>query len=134
MRDKRKKRYKVSNEDAERVKKLSGFGLTHEQIAQVIGITRPTLTKYYEHELELGKAEALETATNALFFNIKKGKEASIFFYLKCRHRWSEKAQELTDETIEKIAMGVNRARNMSHSEWEELVQKEQEKTKQKTE
>ena len=43
-----------SNENKEMVAKLSGLGLTHIQIASVLGISRTTLYKHYKEELESG--------------------------------------------------------------------------------
>ena len=111
---------------------MSGFGLSQDQIALVMQIDRNTLAKYYKEELVLGKAEAFALATNSLFSNIKKGKEASIFFYLKCQHRWSEKAPELSDDTISRIVAGVGRSRSMSHEEWTKYAQEQKEKSKRK--
>ena len=45
-----------SNENKEMVSKLSGLGLTHIQIASVLGISRTTLYKHYKEELDSGKA------------------------------------------------------------------------------
>jgi hypothetical protein len=120
------------DEERERVKQLSGFGLTQEQIALVMKMHIQTLRKHYSEELAAGKAEALELATKYLFTNIKKGKEPSIFFYLKCQHRWSEKAPEISDDTIDRIAAGVNRPREMGYEEWKEFADKQRAKSKQK--
>jgi hypothetical protein len=121
-----------TKEQRKQVKTLSGFGLSQDQIALVMQIDRNTLAKYYKEELVLGKAEAFALATNSLFSNIKKGKEASIFFYLKCQHRWSEKAPELSDDTISRIVAGVGRSRSMSHEEWTKYAQEQKEKSKRK--
>lgn len=94
-------------EQRKQVKTLSGFGLSQDQIALVMGMDRNTLAKHYKEELVLGKAEAFALATNSLFSNIKKGKEASIFFYLKCQHKWSEKAGE--NATPKTVTVNVKR-------------------------
>lgn len=81
----------ITDEQRKQVQTLSGYGLNQEQIARMLGISRQTLSKHCKVELERGKDVAFTTATTALFNNIKKGKEASIFFYLKTQHQWREK-------------------------------------------
>lgn len=83
----------LTDEQRKQVQTLSGYGLNQEQIAVMLGMCRQTLAKHCEIELEKGKAVALTTATTALFNNIKKGKEASVFFYLKTQHNWREKSE-----------------------------------------
>lgn len=79
-----------TNKEKERVEKLAGYGLTHEQICNILQITRPTLVKWYDKELKAGKDVAIELVLDSLFYNIKKGKEASIIFYCKTRLGWKE--------------------------------------------
>lgn len=81
---------KPTEEQRKQIQTLAGFGLTQEQIARVIGIDRKTLAKYCSEDYAKGKDIALTQAVQSLFHNIKKGKEASIFFYLKTQHRWRE--------------------------------------------
>jgi transposase len=83
---------KLTDEQRRRVKTLSGYGLSQEQIASLEGIHVQTLRKHCKEEMEKGKAEAYATAVNSLFANIKKGKEASLIFYLKTQHRWTERS------------------------------------------
>jgi len=82
---------KPTNEQKKQVQTLAGYGLNQEQIARVLDMCRQTLAKHCAQELERGKDLAFAQATTALFNNIKKGKEASVFFYLKTQHGWREK-------------------------------------------
>lgn len=82
-----------TEEQRKQVQTLSGYGLNQEQIARMLGMHRETLRKHCKLELEKGKDVAFTTATTSLFANIKKGKEASIFFYLKTQHNWREKSE-----------------------------------------
>lgn len=81
---------KPTDEQRKQIQTLAGFGLTQEQIARVLGMHRETLRKHALEDFERGKDLALTQAVQSLFANIKKGKEASIFFYLKTQHRWRE--------------------------------------------
>jgi predicted transcriptional regulator len=84
---------KITDEQRKQVQTLAGYGLNHEQIARMLGITRQTLAKHCKEELAKGKDVAYTTAVNALFDNIKRRKEASIFFYLKTQHCWRERQE-----------------------------------------
>lgn len=79
-----------TEEQRRQVETLSGYGLTQEQIARMLKLSLPTLRKWCHHEMKSGKDKAYTQAVNSLFSNIKKGKEASIFFYLKTQHCWRE--------------------------------------------
>lgn len=81
---------KFSPEDRKKIRYLAGLTLSQEEIAKTFGCDRDTLKKHCAEELELGKVEAKQLAVGKLFGNIKKGKEASIMFYLKTQHRWKE--------------------------------------------
>ncbi len=86
--------FEVTDEQRMQVKTLAGYGLNQNQIASILEITRQTLAKHFSVELEKGKSLALAQAASSLFNNIKKGKEASIFFYLKTQGGWREQQQQ----------------------------------------
>ena len=70
-----------------------GMGLTHEQIAMMLSISRPTLEKYYRAELDKGEAEMnLNVATNLYTMATGTDRNAvtAAIFWLKTRGRWSE--------------------------------------------
>lgn len=99
----------ISDERRKEIRKLAGYGLTIEQMASVLGIHRNTLTKHCKDDIEKGKAEAFHFAVNSLFSNIKKGKEASLIFYLKTQHRWKEVQQtELTGADNAALIPSIN--------------------------
>jgi IS30 family transposase len=82
-----------TEEQRRQVETLSGYGLTQEQIARMLGVHVQTLRKHCDLEMKSGKDRAYTQAVNSLFANIKKGKEASIFFYLKTQHHWRERSE-----------------------------------------
>lgn len=84
---------KFTDEQRKQVQTLSGYGLSQDQISRMLEIDRNTLKKHFKAELEKGKDIALSQALNSLFSNIKKGKEASLIFYLKTQHGWKEKTE-----------------------------------------
>ena len=89
-------RFRVSEEKRATVRALAGYGLKHEQIAQLIGIRSPkTLRKYFYHELASGTAEANAQVAQTLYKMATSGSDTgATIFWLKTRARWSETAQE----------------------------------------
>lgn len=79
--------------DAQRelVKKLSGIGVPQKDICVIIGISKPTLHKYYRHELDLGLAEVNAKVATYLFKHVEAGNLGATIFWLKARAGWREK-------------------------------------------
>lgn len=93
----KKQTTKPSHQPAEETKRqietLSGFGLTQDQIALVIGLSPPTLRKYYEHEISSGKAKACAQIAKTLFQQATKADKPNMsaaIFWLKCQAGWKE--------------------------------------------
>ena len=83
----------ITDEDKELVRKLSGLGITHNQICSIMNITKPTLYKYYQTQLDLGKAQAnTKVAENLFRMATGTGREAvtSAIFWLKTQAGWRE--------------------------------------------
>lgn len=53
-------------------------GMSHDSIALALGITRPTLAKYFDAELTTGAAQKRLDALDALFVAAKKGNVSAI--------------------------------------------------------
>ena len=86
---------KVNREEsvAEMVKSLSGLGITHEQMCAIVKISSPTLYKYYQEELQEGKANAnAQKARNLFKIATGSGREAvtACIFWLKTQAKWKE--------------------------------------------
>lgn len=103
MVDKKRKQGRPSKEpngeQRHQIETLAGYGLTEEEIASVMRLSIPSIKKYCKEEIVRGRNTAKTLVTQSLFANIKKGKEASIFFWLKCRARWSERAGDMAAES-----------------------------------
>ena len=87
------KNSKKNDETARMVKQLSGIGVTHEMICSIANISKPTLYKYYDEELKLGKAQSTVTVANNLYrMATGDGKEAltASIFWLKTQAGWKE--------------------------------------------
>lgn len=81
---------KISEQDRGEIKRLAGLGLTVEEIATIKGISARTLYNRCAAEMKEGKTSAKALVISRLMQNIKDGKEASIFFYLKTQCGWKE--------------------------------------------
>lgn len=87
---------KIINKDknkAKQVENLSGLGLTHEQIANFIDLSRNTLVKYYSQELLKGKAKANAQVSSNLFriaTGDGNGAVTAAIFWLKCQAFWKD--------------------------------------------
>ena len=111
---------KKTEELTRMVSKLSGMGITHEQICLIAGITRPTLNKYYSEELKVGKAQATATITSKLFSiatsDTKQALGACIF-WLKTQAGWKEtdvvEINNVSDENekFEKLVKSVRQSK-----------------------
>jgi transcriptional regulator with XRE-family HTH domain len=84
---------KRTDETAKQIETLSGLGLTHEQICSVIGISKPTLYKYYEAEVSSGKAKAIAKVSENLYriaTGSGRGNITACIFFLKTQAKWKE--------------------------------------------
>lgn len=70
-----RKRYKHSPQVAENISVLRAAGLTVEQIAARVGLSEPTLRKYYFRELDDGAVLAEAVLTEAMW---KKAREGNV--------------------------------------------------------
>lgn len=87
--------------DINEVERLASQGLTHDQIADCLGINRETLyarkraSSDFSDAIKRGQAKGIDTITNALHEQAKAGNTSAAIFYLKNRAGWRDK-QELT--------------------------------------
>lgn len=87
-----------------KVESLASQGLSNEEIAGCLGISRSTLYAKmgefpdFSDAIKKGKALGIATATAALMDRIKEGNIAATIFFLKCKAGWRENSQ-LQQET-----------------------------------
>ncbi|QDP52878.1 MAG: hypothetical protein Unbinned4512contig1001_16 [Prokaryotic dsDNA virus sp.] len=83
----------------EKVEKLAAIGLSEQQIAESLGISRSTITRRKRDDdafaaaLRAGKAAGIAAVTNALFEAAtgEKPNTSAQIFYLKNRAGWKDK-------------------------------------------
>jgi hypothetical protein len=72
---------------------LAGLGLSQDGIAQVVGLTGPTLRKHYKKELASGAHQANAKVAASLYSmatSSSKPNVAAAIFWLKTRAGWRE--------------------------------------------
>lgn len=80
------------------VRELAARGMYEKDIALCLGYNRTYFSEMKKEHPELsdalkqGAARGLERVTGKLLDNIDAGKEASTFFYLKCKGGWRDNA------------------------------------------
>ena len=82
--------HKPTDETRARVEQLAAAGTRNEDIALYLGITRPTLDKYYKEELKIGTIKANAVIANTLYQQAKEGNTTAAIFWLKTRAGWRE--------------------------------------------
>lgn len=85
--------YEPSDKDRKQVTIMSGVGLTHDQIAKIVGVSDETLRKYYKDELDTGASKMnAQVAQNLFSIATSKGPGSvpAAIFWMKTRARWQE--------------------------------------------
>lgn len=91
--------FKPTKEQREKVESMAGYGLTAEQICNLVEVSRGTLFKYFGEELKQGEGKAHAQITHRAFDMARSGRfPAMTMFWLKCRAGWTEKIQITNDD------------------------------------
>lgn len=85
------KPWEPTEDERKRIRLYAGLGLTHEQIASLIGKSRDCLQKRARKELDDGRAETIAKVAGNLVQKALKGDTTSAIFYLKTQAGWREK-------------------------------------------
>ena len=126
-------RFEVTDEVLNNTKRFMAQGLTKEQCAASLGISRSKFFEIQEQNVDFldaikrGEAMGIEEVTNALFENATLERDnTAIIFYLKNRAGWVDKQEHKvateTTVTLDLTRIGVNelaaieRAFEQSHS------------------
>jgi hypothetical protein len=98
--------FQPTDEQRGMVRKLSGYGLPHEQIAALVGrgIDRDTLAKHFRRELDEGKAAASERIGATLFEKAMAGDTASLIWWTKAQMRWTS-LQQIQVQSEQRISI-----------------------------
>jgi hypothetical protein len=84
------RRFEATIEQRKKVSDMAAVGITHEQIAAVLGISADTLTKHFRSEIDTASPNANLRVAQSLYVQALEGNTAAAIFWLKCRARWRE--------------------------------------------
>jgi hypothetical protein len=128
----RPKHRELTEEELELASHMTLGGASQTSIAKRFGLPQSTFNDHYGPIVRQAIEEKHGFVVSKLFGCIKDGNVSSIIFYLKTQCNWREKDVDLSSETIEKIARGVSRSRELNLEEWQAMVDKERAKAKAK--
>ena len=69
--------YQPTDEEREKVRVLKAGGMSNEAIAAALGISEPTLTKYFSSDIEVGAAKVTAEIMMARYNSAKAGNVAA---------------------------------------------------------
>lgn len=84
-------RHEPTEQQRKQVEMMAGCGLVPDDIARVLGISAPTLRKWYINELETGHIKASAAVAASLYQKAMgkgQGSVTAAIFWLKCRCGW----------------------------------------------
>jgi hypothetical protein len=88
-----RKPHEPTEKDRRSVEAMSSHGIPELDIARVIGISHPTLRKWYLTELQTGHIKANSMVAQSLYqkaLGTGQGAVTACIFWLKCRAGWVE--------------------------------------------
>lgn len=86
-----------TDESRRQVEQLAAYGLKHDMIAKVVGISDVTLRAHYGHELEVGLARTLERVANSLVEKAVSDRPDAVNaakFFLQSQGGWKERVEQ----------------------------------------
>ena len=83
--------YEPTPETRAQVEALTGFGIRQDEICKFLGITKPTLHKYFRKEIDTSVVKANAAVARSLHKQATEGNVAAAIFWLKSRAGWREK-------------------------------------------
>lgn len=99
---------------------MTAGGIEQVHIAAVIGISEPTLRKYYKHEIKVGAHEANAKVVGALLTNATTGKNViAQIWWTKTRLGWKETT------TVEQVGKDGKPIQSEVTYRWAEAVKPE---------
>lgn len=85
-----------TDETRRQVEKLAAYGITHDSIAGIVGISDETLRKHYATELALGKDRVIEKVAGSLIEKATSDRRDAVSaakFFLSAKAGWAEKTE-----------------------------------------
>ena len=96
---KRGKAYKPTDDDYSKVEEMVTIGLDQHTISKIMGISNATLTKYFAHNLLVGKEKRTARVAGVAYEMAVSGESPSMTtFWLKTQAGWSPKHHVVVED------------------------------------
>jgi AcrR family transcriptional regulator len=93
-----RKMHEPTDRQRAEVEAYAAVGVPQEDIARLIGISKPTLYDRYRDELDLGKAKANAQVAKTLFREAVNGNMTAAIFWMKAQAGWREKHEVIVQD------------------------------------
>ena len=106
---KRGQTYKPTDDDYSKVEEMVTIGLDQHTIAKIMGISNATLTKYFAHNLLVGKEKRTARVAGVAYEMAVSGQSPSMTtFWLKTQAGWSPKHHVIVEDRQFDIQWAAN--------------------------
>jgi len=118
-----RKPHEPNEKDRRTIESMAGHGIPPLDIAKVVGISEPTMRKYYAEELATGQTKANSMVAQSLYqkaIGNGQGAVTACIFWLKVRAHWVEPQPQWQDQgpgKKEQLQAAAVQAANSS-SDW----------------
>ena len=108
----KRSRIQITEEKIQRTGKLAGLGLSNDQIAECLDMSRSSFYKFmqkngdFRDSLERGRSKALMEISNALYESARAGNVKAQIYFLRCRdpQNWNVTKRVELDVGFKKIS------------------------------
>ena len=108
---KRGQTYKPTDDDYSKVEEMVCIGLDQHTIAKIMGVSNATLTKYYSHNLLVGKEKRTARVAGVAYEMAVSGESPSMTtFWLKTQAGWAPKHHVVGEDRQFDIQWAQNEA------------------------
>lgn len=90
------KAHKPTEETIKQVTQYAAVGISHDDIARVVGIDADTLKKHYRKELDTAATKANGAVGGALYNKCMSGDTVALIWWTKARMGWREQRDDAT--------------------------------------
>jgi len=105
------KRVNIDDKIRAQVKTCAGFGLSWEQISDVVGISARSLQRHCKREFQIGTSTVVVNVATGLYQTAidrkHSGHVAAAIFFLKTRGRWRENHDRDDDKPLPPIKIEI---------------------------
>ena len=108
----KRNRIQLTEEKIQRTGKLAGLGLSNDQIAECLDMSRSSFYKYmqknadFRDSLERGRSKAVMEISNALYESARAGNVKAQIYFLRCRdpQNWNVSKRVELDVDFKKMS------------------------------